>query len=71
MSDKKGFTELARLLSMKKEIQRQTDFFKKNNIKDFSDSGFSKFISKSARNKITDNKGYIDFENILNRDDGL
>jgi len=71
MNEKKGFTELARLLSMKKEVQRQSDFFMENKISDFSDMGFNNFISKNSINKITDDKGYIDFENLLKRDEGL
>jgi len=64
----KKLEELMRLSSLKKDIIKQSDFFKNNNIKDFKDDKFHNFISKKKKKIPKDKDGFIDFEKL--DDDG-
>ena len=66
---KNKLEELMMLSFIKDDIKKQSNFFKKNSIKEYSDGKFHNYISKHKKSIPTDKNGFIDFEKIDNNDE--
>lgn len=66
---KNKLEELMMLSFIKDDIKKQSNFFKKNSIKEYNDSKFHNYISKHKKSIPTDKNGFIDFEKLDNNDE--
>ena len=66
---KNKLEELMILSFIKDDIKEQSNFFKKNSIKDSGDGKFHNYISGHKKSIPTDKNGFIDFEKLDNNDE--